>query len=71
MELISDKCYEIIENLFCCTGAPIIATLPHFYKAEEYLKDVDGLSPQDEKHRIKMLFEPVSRCHVHGLIKYI
>jgi len=42
------------------TGAPIIATLPHFYKSEEYLSNVDGLSPEVEKHRIQMYFEPVS-----------
>jgi len=46
--------------LLCCTGAPIIATLPHFYKSEEYLNNVDGLHPEAEKHKIQMYFEPVS-----------
>lgn len=41
------------------SGAPIIATLPHFYKSEDYLNDVDGLHPDITKHGIKMYFEPV------------
>jgi len=47
----------------CCTGAPIIATLPHFYKSEDYLNNVDGLSPDVGKHKVQMYFEPVSRFH--------
>ncbi|XP_025419540.1 sensory neuron membrane protein 1-like isoform X3 [Sipha flava] len=53
-------------DLTNCSGSPIIATLPHFYKSEEYLKDVDGLSPKDENHRIKMYFEPMTGTPLLG-----
>jgi hypothetical protein len=43
------------------TGAPIMASLPHFYDAAmEYQNGVIGLNPSKEKHEILMVFEPVS-----------
>jgi hypothetical protein len=42
------------------TGAPIIASLPHFYDAApEYQTGVIGFNPSKEKHEILMVFEPV------------
>nr|UQE86052.1 sensory neuron membrane protein [Tropidothorax elegans] len=44
-----------------CIGAPIVLTLPHFYEADEYyLNQVDGLTPDKEKHQIFLNFEPIS-----------
>lgn len=42
-------------------GQPVVASLPHFYDTDgTYLKQIKGLSPRKEKHRIDILFEPVS-----------
>jgi hypothetical protein len=42
-------------------GAPIIASLPHFYLADrEYQTGVIGLNPTKEKHEIFSIFDPVS-----------
>jgi hypothetical protein len=53
-------------NVRCVTtGAPIIASLPHFYDAApEYQTGVIGLNPSKEKHEILMIFEPVSLSEV-------
>lgn len=48
-------------DLFRCTGLPMIATLPHFYMAEELLNNVEsGLKPEKEKHAIIVYLEHVS-----------
>jgi len=50
--------YEILTALI---GAPIIASLPHFYLADrEYQMGVNGLNPTKEKHEIFSIFDPVS-----------
>lgn len=44
-----------------CVGAPLVASLPHFYDADPVLlKGVDGLSPDVEKHGTEIDFELVS-----------
>lgn len=44
-----------------CLGAPVIASLPHFYDADpELLNGVVGLSPDVEKHGTEIDFELVS-----------
>ncbi|KAL2716851.1 sensory neuron membrane protein 1-like [Vespula squamosa] len=52
------------KNLFDltkCVGAPLIASLPHFYLADEkYIQEVGGLHPQQELHDISMDFEPMT-----------
>lgn len=49
------------EILTALTGAPIIASLPHFYLADnEYQTGVTGLNPMKEKHEIFSIFDPVS-----------
>ncbi|XP_034946984.1 sensory neuron membrane protein 1-like [Chelonus insularis] len=57
-----DKCLKKgLFDLYPCIKAPIIATLPHFYlTAEEYLTQVDGLNPMEEKHQIFLDFEPIT-----------
>lgn len=47
-------------NLFKCLGAPLIASMPHFYNADPALLDaVDGLYPDQDKHEIFVDFELV------------
>lgn len=47
-------------DLFKCSGMPMIASLPHFYKAEKLLDGIEsGLNPNKEQHGIEMLFEIV------------
>lgn len=63
-----EKCYCPTKN-YClkkgaadlskCSGAPIVATFPHFYDADEaYLESVRGLRPDEDKHKSKFYFEP-------------
>ncbi|KAL1489743.1 hypothetical protein ABEB36_013678 [Hypothenemus hampei] len=64
----NEKCYcrtpdtcqkKGIVDMSRCMGVPILSSLPHFYETDEvYLKDVDGLHPDKEKHGLKVLFEP-------------
>jgi hypothetical protein len=50
--------YKILTALI---GAPLIASLPHFYLADnEYQTGVTGLNPTKEKHEIFSIFDPVS-----------
>lgn len=47
-------------DLSRCSGAPIVATFPHFYDADiSYLESVRGLRPEESKHKSKFYFEPV------------
>ncbi|KAF7268328.1 hypothetical protein GWI33_018522 [Rhynchophorus ferrugineus] len=62
-----EKCYcttpdtclkKGLMDLLKCSQVPIYVSLPHFYDSHEsYLKGVKGLSPDKEKHGIKILFE--------------
>ncbi|XP_015114525.1 sensory neuron membrane protein 1 [Diachasma alloeum] len=53
-----DKCMKKgYIDLFPCVGAPLIASLPHFYLGDPfYLSQVDGLKPNKEDHEIFMNF---------------
>ncbi|VVC32481.1 CD36 family [Cinara cedri] len=53
-------------DLTNCTGSPIIATFPHFYKSDDYINDVAGLNPDPKKHGIKMYFEPMTGAPLVG-----
>lgn len=48
-------------DLMRCNGLPFVASLPHFYKADEKLLDeVAGLTPLADKHGSTLLFEQVN-----------
>lgn len=56
-----------IHDLTRCSGAPIMASLPHFYDAAlEYQTGVIGLNPSKEKHEILMIFEPLTSTPLVG-----
>lgn len=44
-----------------CMRVPIYVTLPHFYKTDEmYLDQVEGVYPNESKHKVVLLLEHVS-----------
>nr|UTN00849.1 sensory neurons membrane protein [Semanotus bifasciatus] len=66
-----EKCYcptpetclkKGVMDLYKCAGVPIYASLPHFFGSDKsYVKGIKGLTPDKNKHEIKILFEAVSR----------
>lgn len=62
--------YHNVIFFFLNSGSPIIATLPHFYKSEDYVNDVTGLNPNENEHSIKMFFEPVNELIFYQLFRY-
>ncbi|XP_060531540.1 uncharacterized protein LOC132705124 [Cylas formicarius] len=71
-----DRCYcpkpeqcskKGVIDLSKCLGSPIIATLPHFLDTyEEYLDQVKGLKPDPEKHKLQIIFEPMTGTPVEA-----
>ncbi|ALC41584.1 Snmp1 [Drosophila busckii] len=48
-------------DLLRCSGAPLIASLPHFYQADQQLlQQVSGLAPTASKHASVIIFEQYS-----------
>lgn len=48
-------------DMFRCTGAPMIGSLPHFYQAEQLLSGIEsGLNPKHENHAIDIYIDLVS-----------
>lgn len=59
-------------NKIAVSGAPLVASLPHFYGAhEDYQKGVRGLNPEESKHAIIVKFEAVSAIKSPSLFSYI
>lgn len=49
-----------LRDLSSCVKAPIFASFPHFYAADEaYLEQVNGLSPNKDLHAFHMTFQKV------------
>lgn len=47
-------------DLFPCTGAPLMASMPHFFNGDERLfRDVVGLNPNKHDHEAFIDFELV------------
>lgn len=45
----------------CKFGAPAFVSMPHFYLADpSYLMNIAGMSPDKEKHELRIVLEPVS-----------
>lgn len=54
------KC-KCIAHFFTFIDAPVYLSFPHFYKADpKLLDDVEGLSPDQEKHETFLKIQPVS-----------
>lgn len=51
-----------VMNISACRfGTPVFMSFPHFYAADPfYVNQVGGMSPDEEKHKFYMTFEPVS-----------
>lgn len=48
----------------CKYGAPAFVSMPHFYLADPSYRDaIDGMLPDQEKHQISMIIEPVCIFH--------
>ena len=51
-----------IRNASVCLIAPAFISYPHFYAADEsYLNAVEGLQPNEEKHKFYLTLQKVSK----------
>uniref|UniRef100_A0A1L8EDC3 Putative plasma membrane glycoprotein cd36 n=1 Tax=Haematobia irritans TaxID=7368 RepID=A0A1L8EDC3_HAEIR len=49
----------VVECKKCRDNAPIYASFPHFYLADEYYRNaITGMKPDPEKHRFRLAVEP-------------
>ena len=52
--------FHNFSKLFLTVNAPVVISLPHFYEADEdYLRAVEGLSPNGSNHGTFLDVEPV------------
>nr|WKF45046.1 sensory neuron membrane protein 1a [Podabrus annulatus] len=64
----NDTCWKHgLHDLTKCVGAPIVASMPHFYDADPmYVNGVRGLHPNEEEHGIVLVFELMTGTPVSG-----
>lgn len=60
-----ESCPDLLKGVHnmsdCRFGAPVFASFPHFYLADEaYVNAVTGLSPNQSKHEFSMSLEPTT-----------
>lgn len=63
--LCNRKClkYGVIDYSKCKYGFPGYLSFPHFHKADpKYRTDVEGMHPDDTKHKMEVLIEPVIKA---------
>ncbi|XP_065669234.1 platelet glycoprotein 4-like [Hydra vulgaris] len=73
-DFCTDQCYETgVLHVGGCAeslSAPIFMSWPHFYQGDETLyKNVDGLSPNKEKHGIFINVEPITGITMQAKIR--
>lgn len=50
----------VINVTACRLGAPVFMSFPHFFNADPYYQDqIEGMSPNKEKHQFSMTLEEV------------
>lgn len=60
-ESCPDMPYGVMNVSDCKFGAPAFVSYPHFYLAsEEYLKNIEGLSPNQKEHEFFVALEPTT-----------
>ena len=50
----------VMDVSVCRKDAPILMSAPHFWRAGNYTKGIDGLNPDDKLHQTVIEVEPVS-----------
>jgi len=51
-------CYDGLQDITLCQGAPTFMSYPHFYLADAQRDNFDGLSPNQDAHRTFLNVEP-------------
>lgn len=50
----------------CKFGAPAFVSMPHFYLADpSYTKNITGMDPDQSKHELSILIEPVRMLQIY------
>jgi len=52
------KCYDGLQDITVCQGAPTYMSYPHFYLADAQRENFEGLQPDPEAHRTFLNVEP-------------
>jgi hypothetical protein len=53
-----NKCYDGLQDVTNCQGAPTFISYPHFHLAPKQQENFDGLAPDSEAHRTFLRVEP-------------
>lgn len=63
------KSYICIKIRLPTKGLPMFVSMPHFLNAEDFLKNVSGLLPSEEKHNYNLRIEPLSGTTIKSNIR--